>query len=131
MARNRTSFDWDQASHKRLVRKLRDLGAVDGDFIKAMKIEGNNAVQRMERAAPVDTGRLRRNIEMEVHSKGIEIESRAVDPRTRVDYAPIQELPPGTLGIRTTPYFWRNVRQMHRKLFGRFNDIITDILRRK
>ena len=129
--KNRVTITTDSKDYIRFARLLKKLGATDADFKKALRIETRNAVARMERAAPVDTGRLRRNIESEITPKGAIIQSEAIDPKTKVDYAPIQELPNGTLPIRTTPYFWRNVRQMQRKLFGRMNDIVTDILKRK
>ena len=131
MPQNSANITVNNKDYQRLVKKLRKLGAIDADFKKAFAIEGKNAVARMERSAPHKTGRLRRNIEYKATTKGIEIESRAIDPQTRIDYAPIQELPPGTMPFRTTPYYWRNIRQMQRKLFYRFNDIITDIIKRR
>ena len=128
---NKANIEIDQGDLNKLIKKMRSLGATGPEINRAMEIEANNAVSRMENRAPRDTGRLVRNIEYTRSKNAITFQSEAIDPVTGIDYAPIQEQPNGTFPFRTTPYFWRNIRQFERKIFTRIGDILTKIINRK
>ena len=97
----------------------------DIDFRTLLDFEAKQAYKRMLKDAPVDTGLLERNIKLTNKGKNIIFESKAIDPDTGIDYAPDQDLPPGTLDIRTTPYFAKNIRRMKRD----FKNQITGIFK--
>ena len=75
---------------------------------KTLKHEARNAIGKMKRDAPVDTGRLRREIKYDQKFHDVTFTSKAIDPDTGKDYAPDQEY--GTRYIKAHPYFNRNVR---------------------
>ena len=79
---------------------------------KLLDHEAQQAYKRMLRDAPYDTGLLRRNIELTRTPETFIFESKAIDPETGIDYAPDQDLPRGTLDVKTTPYFAKNIRRM-------------------
>ena len=62
----------------------------------------------MRQQAPVDTGRLRSNIEAQTTLfNTVEVESVAIDPETGEDYAYVQEH--GSRHVRAQPYFNKNI----------------------
>lgn len=128
---NRANIELDQGDLRRVIKKMRDLGATKAEVLNAIDKEAHNAEVRMKRAAPRDTGRLVRNIEVTRSRNFVQFDSEAIDPQSGIDYAPIQELPNGTMPFKTTPYFWRNIRQFQRKIFPRINDILTRIINRR
>ena len=102
------------------MRKLKKLGATG---IK--KTADNLAVKaesRMKKESPIDTGRLRRNINFTIKHKlfndEIIFDSEAKDPHSQVDYAPIQEF--GGRFTKAQPYFFKNIRRF-------FNNFTTDL----
>ena len=103
-----------------LRNKLKKLQSFSQSEVnQTLRHVGQNYLGRMKKDAPVDTGRLRRNIEFIQRPLGASFISEAIDPITKVDYAPIQEI--SQFG---TPYFYKNVRrfltalnnELHRKL---------------
>lgn len=95
---------------------------------RIIELQGESAVKKMKRDAPVATartqleweydeigrsaGNLQRKIEGAKEGKyNYIIFSEAIDPVSGEDYAPIQEQVNGTMPFRTKPYFWRNVRK--------------------
>ena len=117
----------NKADLKNLNSKLKALEGSPVVLNKITKHEAQQAVGRMRRDAPVDTGRLRRDIEIVKQTKDdIIIESSAVDPVTKVDYAPIQEY--GLHGLKPQPYFRKNIREMFSRLTNRLNLAIKKIV---
>ena len=96
-------------SKRNLNRLLKEVETFTGDAKRIIKHEADNAVGRMKQDAPVDSGRLRREIEARrINKDDVIIESIAIDPATGRDYAPIQEY--GLLGYKEQPYFRKNIR---------------------
>ena len=112
---NKVGIDLDKKSFDTIAAKLQELESLDGDGAKIINTEAKNTVHRMQRQAPRDTGRLIDGIDfIQTDKDAVEIFSEAIDPETKVDYAPIQE---HGLGVRAQPYFWHNVRLFKRDLF--------------
>lgn len=92
-------LELNQQQWKSLKKKLDALKDIDSTAVDdVLKRTAQTTQQEMERYAPFDTGRLKRNIDSN-YSQGtdnnlgpsISWESRAIDPDTKKDYAPIQE----------------------------------------
>ena len=129
MPQVRASIELDKSSLANIDKMLAQLEELGGDTANIINVEAKNTVRRMERDAPIDTGRLSRNIEFHQTDKhSVEIESEAIDPETGVDYAPIQEF--GLGNGRNTPYFFKNIRRMKSNIIRRVNRRITKILKR-
>ena len=111
-----------------LQSKMKQLGSLEAsELSKAMAHAGTQTVGRMKQLAPVDTGRLRRNIEQEVRSDNIVFRSEAIDPKTRRDYAYVQEY---GIGVPPRPYFNKTIRNFFipkfiSELRRRINNIIN------
>ena len=98
----------DLKNLKRKIKMLQDFSQKEVDL--SLRHAGKNATGRMKRQAPVDTGRLRREIEYITTRDDLIIESTAIDPVTGEDYSVIQEF--GGRFIKAQPYFFKNVRLM-------------------
>ena len=111
------------------INELSDLGGL-GETRKVLEHVGSQSTGRMKQSAPVDTGRLRREVEYTVRVTKAEsdliMESEAIDPETKIDYAPIQEY--GLNGVRPTPYFRRWARWGFDELYIRVKTKIAKIL---
>ena len=133
MPANRASVKVNKADLKNINRKLDLLSKVAGprEVLAAMDKVGKQTVNRMKQEAPVDTGRLRTNVEYNaIHRQShtdLRFESEAIDPVTRVDYAPIQEH--GLNGLTPQPYFFHNVRQAWKELRQELTAAINKALR--
>ena len=133
MARLKSGIEVDKtdlANINSLMGKLEDLG---GDVVPVFKRTSDDVVDEMQRYAPYDTGRLHHNIEGRVWldslgNVNIEFESEAIDPVTRIDYAPLQEF--GTLEIRERPYFFPAIRGAAQTLIKRLDQAIKSIIRK-
>ena len=113
---------------KHLNNKLKDLGSFsDREVDKSMAHSAKQAVGWMRRDAPVDTGRLRREIDYRQSTYNVTLFSEAIDPETRIDYAPTQEFGAGR--IPAHPYFYKNVRRffvyLHKDLKRRLHNILN------
>ena len=112
-------------SAKHLKKKLASLETVPKELQKILEHEASQAVGRMKQDAPVDTGRLRRKIEADVRPDNeVIIESSAVDPRTGVDYAPLQEY---GIGVPERKYFRHNIDLFRLKLKARLDRAFSNI----
>ena len=87
----------------------------------------DNTEGRMRQLAPVDTGRLRREILVKVISEAIFFQSEAIDPETKADYAPLQEY--GTRHWPAQPYFYPAIRWGHFALVKDLNRRMQNVLR--
>ena len=126
---NQARIEVNKIDLKRLNSLFNELRAIDGDADQVINVEAKNTVRRMERQAPVDTGRLKREIHF-VHTGvgSVEFESEAIDPDTGVDYAPAQEF--GTRFFKAQPYFFHNIRLFRRDLFNSLRKAINRKIRK-
>lgn len=108
------SFSLKQSDLKRLNKKMKALEAFPAELDAAIEHNASQAVGRMKQDAPVDTGRLRRQIHQTNQQGGLYIESEAIDPRDGRDYAHTQEY--GGRYFPAQPYFFKNIRVMISKL---------------
>ena len=83
-----------------------------------------DALGRMTKEVPVDTGNLRRNTEMDVKKDVIELSSRAYNEQGQ-DYAPYVEN--GTRLTRPQPYFWHNIRIAKNEIINRGQALLNKI----
>lgn len=129
MPQNKVSLVMDRSTLTRMHKKMNALKAVSqNELIRSMEHAAKNAVGRMKQDAPVDTGRLRREVEYKVTNDDIIITSEAIDPETKVDYAPIQE---HGLGVPPQPYFFKNIRWMTTKLVDDISRKLAQVARKK
>lgn len=100
----------NQADLKRVKMKLKALRNFSKDELKkSLTHFAAQTTGRVKRRAPVDTGRLRREVTGKVSNGNMaNFTSIAIDPETREDYAPIQE--------HEQPYFFSTIRMGTRKL---------------
>ncbi len=93
MPRNKFSIQVNKTDEKRLINKMKSLdsfGRKEVDIIIESAAQG--AVAKMKKAVPVDTGRLKRQIEVDRLGKGrFEIDSSAVDPQSGRQYSTVIE----------------------------------------
>ena len=112
----RSSIELNQQDLKNLKRKIKMLKDFSQKEVTlSLDHAARNTVGRMKKDAPVDTGKLRREIEYTVTTNDVIIESTAIDPETKEDYAPLQEY--GSRYLRPQPYFHRNIRYLISSLF--------------
>ena len=110
----------DKKKFDELMRSLEIFAEEEVEGI--MALEANKTVTKMKREAPVDTGRLRGNIEAErnPNGNGVIFDSSAINPETGEQYAPKQD--------RIHGYFSRNIRkfryQLHRNLQLRLRGVL-------
>ena len=134
MAQLKSGIQVNAADLARLNRKMRELIELDEEAVpKVMKRTGEAVVREMRAYAPYKTGRLKTNIDYEVKEienfTTVEFESEAIDPETKIDYAPIQEF--GTRLFRGSHYFMPAVNGAAQELYHRINQAIKTILRKK
>lgn len=98
----------DLKNLKKKIKQLKDFSQKEVDL--SLKHAAKNAVGRMKKDAPVDTGRLRREIEYITTRDDLIVESTAIDPDTGEDYSVVQEF--GGRFIKAQPYFFKNIRLM-------------------
>lgn len=98
----------DLANLKKKIKQLQDFSQKEVNL--SLNHAGKSTVGRMKRMAPVDTGRLRREIEYTATSKDLIIESTGIDPDTQQDYAALQNY--GTRFYPGTQYFNRGIKWM-------------------
>lgn len=121
-----TKLKWNANDLKKVNTKLSELMKLAGEVEvqKTFTHVGRGAVGRMRTDAPVDTGRLRREIAFRASGQNLRLTSEALDPDSGKDYAPLQEH-----GFRHTParpYFWKftrwavaeTIRDLQRKITG-------------
>ena len=93
---------------------------------RSLAHNAKQTIGRMRKDAPVDTGRLRREIKYTQSKHNITFTSKAIDPEDGRDYAPIQEY--GSRYVKAQPYFNKNVRRFFvetgKDLTRRINNII-------
>lgn len=119
----------DRSTLTRMHKKMNELKAVSNkELVRSMEHVAKNTVGRMKQDAPVDTGRLRREVEYKVTNDDIIVTSEAFDPETGVDYAPIQE---HGLGVPPQPYFYKNIRWMTTKLVEDISRKLAQVARKK
>ena len=124
---NKLTITVNPRDQKRLNNKLKSLDKfADFDLDKLINSTAKEAQNKMESNAPVDTGRLRRNLGFEHLSNGIEFYSEAIDPDTGIDYAPSQEY--GTRLFKAHPYFYKNIKWFNNRFRLKISDAITKIL---
>ena len=112
-------------STRHLKKKLAELEKAPKELQRILKHEANQTVGRMKQDAPVDTGRLRRKIETEVRlDNEVIVTSEAIDPRTGVDYAPLQEY---GIGVPERRYFRKNIDILRFRLKERINRALINI----
>lgn len=112
----RFGIEANKADLANLKKKIEELKKFPGAVHKVLKHSASQAVGRMKQQSPVDTGRLRREIEYNADQKGVVyIEAVAIDPETKKDYAPEQEY--GGRYFPAQPFFYNNIRLMISKLF--------------
>ena len=126
----KTGIRINQGDLKNLKDKIDKLRDYPKEVFRIATHEANNAVGRMKQDAPVDTGRLRREIETYAlfGAKEIIIKAEAIDPRTGVDYAPIREY--GLDGHRVQPFFRHNADVFFTRLRQRLDRTIKQIFKK-
>lgn len=125
----RFSVEANKTQLKSINRKLAELEKFSKKEVKsALRHAAANAVGRMKQDAPVDTGRLRRNIEYTVTNRGVNIVSEAIDPETGQDYAPVQEY--GLRFLPAQPYFRPNITKFIEELNRNLRRRLQQILRK-
>ena len=114
----------DLRTLKKRIKELDDFETKDLD--KIMRHEATQAVGRMKKDSPHDTGRLRRNIHYDSGFHDVTFYSEAIDPKTGRDYAVAQEYGIGVVG---KPYFRKNIDlffiKLRDRLARRLNQINT------
>ena len=111
-------------------RKLNDLIKFSATFgfsvDKVMDSNARNTLAKMKKDAPVDTGRLRRNITAQyaIDNK-VDFSSEAIDPETKEDYAPKQEF--GTRFLPAQPYFYKNINAFKRRFEADVRSIFRNL----
>ena len=125
----KTGIRINQGDLKNLKDKIDKLRDYPKEVFRIATHEANNAVGRMKQDAPVDTGRLRREIETYAlfGAKEIIIKSEAIDPRTGVDYAPLQEY---GIGVPRRPFFRDNADVFFTRLRQRLDRTIKQIFKK-
>lgn len=117
----------DLADINSLLAKLEDFPI---EVLGAFDSTKDKTVQEMKKYAPYDTGRLQRNIEGTVtpldNGIQIEFESTAIDPDTKVDYAPIQEY--GGRNFRGSHYFMPAVKGAAKTLIHRLTQTLKTLI---
>ena len=117
---------------KNLKKKFNKLHHYSFDGVeRSIQHVASQAVGRMKKSAPVDTGRLRREIGYTTSHQNLIIFSEAFDPETGEDYAPLQEYGSTRRGIRAQPFFYKNVRWMFDALYKDISRKINTIMNKK
>lgn len=123
---NKASLSLNEADFKNLGYIVRELKKFDVDASKVMYNEAKNTVEKIKRDAPVDTGRLRSNVEAQLTTLGsVEITSEAYDPETGEDYAVIQEF--GSRFLPAQPYFFKWVHRYRSKVTNSLRQIFINL----
>ena len=130
MAQLKARIFANKLDQKNLVKKVRSLQDYPEEIQRILRHEAANVVGRMKQDAPVDTGRLRREIEAVVRKDNeVVVSSKAIDPQTGIDYAPIREY--GLDGNRSQPYFRHNRDLFFTRLRQRFTRLLKQITDKK
>ena len=127
MPRVRNIYDIyiDAKDLQKLNETIDVLKLFDEDVVRRINNQTDIAVRNMIREAPVDTGRLQRQIVSErISDNSVIIFSEAIDPDTGVDYAPIQDQ--GGRHNRPTYYFTRNINKY---VFNVMEDLRKSLIR--
>ena len=128
----RINIQANQADLKRIQGKLKKLQEFPEETSRIMKNTAQDTIQEMRdnviEMDAVETGRLLRNIKGQFSSDNIVIESEAIDPITKTNYAPIVHYGLARTGRNATarPYFSRGVTWM----IGQLNKRLTGALKR-
>lgn len=110
--------------------KLASLARIDKTLLpKVIEEASEDAEKLMKERAPYDSGRLQRGITSDVKPNKTTITSQAIDPDSRVDYAPFQEY--GTRFQPGKPYFYRTAREVFRKMYNDINDSIRELFSKR
>ena len=126
----KVGIDINKVDVRKLHKKISALEKYPKGMDQIIRHEAENAVGRMKQAAPVDTGRLRREINSEpLNKKTVLISSVAIDPRTGIDYAPIREY--GLDGNVVQPYFRHNIDLLRIRLQERVVRLLKQITTKK
>ena len=127
-----TRIELSKKDLSKLKNKFNELHKYSLDSVEnSIKHVAAQAVGRMKKEAPVATGRLRREIGYELANKRVTIFSEAIDPETRIDYAPLQEYGSRKLNIPPHPFFYRNIRWFYNALYKDISRKIRTILNKK
>ena len=116
-------FNIDKGSERNLRALLKRVGDSDVDIDQLFNTEAKTTVDKMQRKAPYDTGRLRRNTDFVHLDLGIEFYSEAIDPDDGKDYAPIQEN--GGRFNKPQRFFWPNIKRFNKTIRRKLGDLIT------
>ena len=123
-------FEVNERDFKALKSKMDELRDLDETIApNIMKRVGEEIAEEMWRYAPVDTGRLRREISFKSGDDWVTWESEAIDPQTKRDYAPLQEF--GTRFFRAHPYFYPSLRGAIPELNHRLTQAIKTLWNRR
>ena len=123
---------------------VKGINIVNDKLDQLLAIVGSDELQRVvddvakdiqeeaKQNAPVKTGRLRRNIFTTAESQrfkiknGADIRSKALDSKTRVNYAPFQEF--GTKYLPEIRYLGRAGERHLRNLVSEITDLVRDVI---
>ena len=115
---------------RNIQKKIRELEKYPGEAYKILKHEGEQTVGRIRQDAPVDTGRLRREVTIStLTNKEVVITSEAIDPRTGKDYAPVREY--GLDGHAPQPYFRPNIDRFYVRILDRLKRKLKQLTTKK
>lgn len=102
--------------------------AGEKEYLRIMEHHAKNTVGRIKQDAPVDTGRLRREVSYEMAVNGVHLRSRAIDPDTGEDYAYVQNYGDSARNIPATYYWSKNIplmiQRIHRDISRRLKEAI-------
>lgn len=98
---------------KESISKLKEFSKesreiVNDAVIRFGKVAESEIKREIDRQKIIDTGRLRREVNVDTRVEGVAVvTSKAFDPETKIDYAPIQEY--GGRFHRERPYFYPSI----------------------
>ena len=116
-------FNTDANQHRALQQRIKALKSIFGpaEIDRVLQHHANNLVGRIKQEAPVDTGRLRRNVKSETFAlfgnNAVRVVSSAIDPQTGEDYTYVQNFGDPTRNIPATYYFTRTAANFARKIY--------------
>ena len=131
----RINIQANQAQLKKITGKLKKLEEFPDETNKIMRRTAQDTIQEMRdnviEMDAVETGRLLRNIKGQFSYNNIVIESEAIDPVTKINYAPIVHYGLARTGRNSTarPYFSRGVTWMIIELNKRLTRALKQLIR--
>ena len=117
----------DKKSKADLERKLRLISSIENDLApQQLKAFVNNSENDIIKEAPVDTGKLKQQVEGKMTGKLKGFVSSIALAKDNFDYAMVQEF--GSIHRKPKPYFYPNIRKNQKALISGLKAGIKRIL---